>query len=189
MESVFHFAGRRKMRLRLGTDAYDQVRGWTVGCNQGQETCVAFTQNQCGDVLTGNVCAALGTNQNATGRNTAKVMASGVRRLTPRECERLQGMPDDWTKIPWAPIKKGVHPLKLIRDYFKYRERGGEKDFFEIWPNPPDVPRYKANLARIERIKMAIAKRMEAIRAGTLFDSERERLWREVKKQRETWRE
>lgn len=22
-----------------------------------------------------------------------------VRRLTPRECERLQGFPDDWTKI------------------------------------------------------------------------------------------
>jgi site-specific DNA-cytosine methylase len=24
-----------------------------------------------------------------------------VRRLTPRECERLQGFPDDWTCIPW----------------------------------------------------------------------------------------
>ena len=24
-----------------------------------------------------------------------------VRRLTPRECERLQGMPDDWTLIPY----------------------------------------------------------------------------------------
>ena len=24
-----------------------------------------------------------------------------VRRLTPRECERLQGLPDDWTKIPY----------------------------------------------------------------------------------------
>ena len=24
-----------------------------------------------------------------------------VRRLTPRECERLQGFPDDWTLIPW----------------------------------------------------------------------------------------
>tara|TARA_Y100001973_G_C5102194_1_gene283307 strand:+ start:282 stop:746 length:465 start_codon:yes stop_codon:yes gene_type:complete len=24
-----------------------------------------------------------------------------VRRLTPRECERLQGMPDDHTRIPW----------------------------------------------------------------------------------------
>ena len=26
---------------------------------------------------------------------------SVVRRLTPRECERLQGMPDDWTRIPY----------------------------------------------------------------------------------------
>jgi len=24
-----------------------------------------------------------------------------IRRFTPRECERLQGFPDDWTKIPW----------------------------------------------------------------------------------------
>jgi DNA (cytosine-5)-methyltransferase 1 len=24
-----------------------------------------------------------------------------VRRLTPRECERLQGFPDDWSMIPW----------------------------------------------------------------------------------------
>jgi site-specific DNA-cytosine methylase len=31
------------------------------------------------------------------------VVATGmqVRRLTPRECERLQGLPDDWTLIPW----------------------------------------------------------------------------------------
>jgi DNA (cytosine-5)-methyltransferase 1 len=26
---------------------------------------------------------------------------SAVRRLTPRECERLQGFPDDWTLIPY----------------------------------------------------------------------------------------
>jgi len=26
---------------------------------------------------------------------------SAVRRLTPRECERLQGFPDDFTNIPW----------------------------------------------------------------------------------------
>lgn len=29
-----------------------------------------------------------------------------VRRLTPRECERLQGFPDDWTLIDWKG--KGV---------------------------------------------------------------------------------
>jgi DNA (cytosine-5)-methyltransferase 1 len=27
--------------------------------------------------------------------------AAAVRRLTPRECERLQGLPDDWTLVPW----------------------------------------------------------------------------------------
>jgi DNA (cytosine-5)-methyltransferase 1 len=27
--------------------------------------------------------------------------ASAVRRLTPRECERLQGFPDDWTAVPY----------------------------------------------------------------------------------------
>lgn len=40
-----------------------------------------------------------------------------VRRLTPRECERLQGFPDDWTKIP-------------------YRGKTADKC--------PDSPRYKA---------------------------------------------
>lgn len=24
-----------------------------------------------------------------------------IRRLTPKECERLQGFPDDWTKVPY----------------------------------------------------------------------------------------
>lgn len=62
---------------------------------------VAFTQNQAGDVLTGAVCPSMGTNQNATGRNTPKVYGSGVRRLTPRECERLMGLPDDYTLIPY----------------------------------------------------------------------------------------
>ena len=31
--------------------------------------------------------------------SSSPVMA--VRRLTPRECERLQGFPDDWTLVPW----------------------------------------------------------------------------------------
>lgn len=40
-----------------------------------------------------------------------------VRRLTPKECERLQGFPDDWTKVP-------------------YRGKPAEEC--------PDSPRYKA---------------------------------------------
>ena len=47
----------------------------------------------------------------------AAQIGSSVRRLTPRECERLQGFPDDWTRIPW---------------------RGASAE------NCPDGPRYKA---------------------------------------------
>ena len=41
-----------------------------------------------------------GSNDNA-GHYTNTVTAMQVRRLTPRECERLQGFPDDYTLIPW----------------------------------------------------------------------------------------
>jgi site-specific DNA-cytosine methylase len=44
-------------------------------------------------------CMGTGSGQgNAT---VAIAHAMTVRRLTPRECERLQGFPDDWTLIPW----------------------------------------------------------------------------------------
>lgn len=61
---------------------------------------VAFTQNQSGDVLIGDRAAAISTNGNATGRNTAKAMVGAtVRRLTPVECARLQGFPDNYLDI------------------------------------------------------------------------------------------
>jgi DNA (cytosine-5)-methyltransferase 1 len=44
------------------------------------------------------------------GSDKAHVLASmAVRRLTPRECERLQGFPDDWTLVPYngKPAKDG----------------------------------------------------------------------------------
>ena len=39
-----------------------------------------------------------------------------VRRLTPRECERLQGLPDDWTLVPWRG--------KLAPDSLRYKAIG-----------------------------------------------------------------
>ena len=41
------------------------------------------------------------------GGQVAIQQALSVRRLTPREFERLQGFPDDWTLIPW---RKGLAP-------------------------------------------------------------------------------
>ena len=72
-----------------------------VSCSLGalNPTAVAFTQNQAADVL---VMRSLGTNQNETGRNAPNVMATmQVRRLTPKECERLQGFQDDYTLVPY----------------------------------------------------------------------------------------
>ena len=144
--------------------------------NGGGQVAIAFTQNQEGDVLSGDVMQPLGTNSNATGRNaptiaftlhgsdgttsaasptevagslrtrapgsiensstiavlqeqpvawsgelttstdvTGTLQRGGeggridgvmtpqmaVRRLTPRECERLQGFPDDYTLVEY----------------------------------------------------------------------------------------
>jgi DNA (cytosine-5)-methyltransferase 1 len=83
----------------LGANSLQAV-AYTLDQTQGQA--VAFTQNQVGDVLTGEIMHSLTTNQSATGRNAANVMTNmQVRRLTPVECERLQAFPDNYTRIPW----------------------------------------------------------------------------------------
>ena len=79
----------------------------TMSCfDQGDTratTVVAFAQNQLGEVRTNaEVMGTVNTNQNASGRNTPMVQqAMAVRRLTPRECERLQGFPDDYTLVTY----------------------------------------------------------------------------------------
>ena len=81
---------------------------------------VGFAQNTRDEVRLqggdGSVSGALSANP---GMKQTTYVAQGytVRRLTPRECERLQGFPDDWTKIPY---------------------RGKPAD------ECPDTPRYKA---------------------------------------------
>lgn len=64
--------------------------------------------------LTSNYGKQLDNSDTALGPNVA-IHHSAVRRLTPVECERLQGFPDEYTNIPW---------------------RGK--------PTSPDGPRYKA---------------------------------------------
>src|SRR5690606_34242791 len=47
---------------------------------------------------------------------------SAVRRLTPRECERLMGVPDDWTMIPWRN-----KPAEECPDGTRYKAIGNSK--------------------------------------------------------------
>ena len=65
---------------------------------------MAFQQNTRDEVRyiggNGAICGALAAEAGAKQQNYIhQIMA--VRRLTPVECERLQGFPDNYTNIPW----------------------------------------------------------------------------------------
>ncbi len=90
----------------------------TLARDNAAHAAVAFGTDCYNGAITGGVAATMGTpgsSVNASGPTVMQAMT--VRRLTPRECERLQGFPDDWTMIP-------------------YRGKSPE--------NCPDGPRYKA---------------------------------------------
>ena len=48
-----------------------------------------------------NVSPAVKVGSSSGGNPPGICPSLGVRRLTPTECERLQGFPDDYTRIPW----------------------------------------------------------------------------------------
>lgn len=70
-------------------------------------------------IVSTDVSHALGRN---SGQENALLEPSGLRRLTPREFERLQGFPDDYTKIPWRKKPAGECP-----DGPRYKAIGNSK--------------------------------------------------------------
>ena len=64
-----------------------------------QNAAVAFQTSQSGCRLV-DAHATLDSN-NGSRRYNGVVQGMQVRRLTPKECERLQGFPDNYTNIPW----------------------------------------------------------------------------------------
>ena len=82
----------------------DQVGALRAASGGSSRDYVAFAQNQRDEVRTMDVAEALAAEPGAKQQTYAHV-GSAVRRLTPRECERLQGFPDDFTLIPW---RKGM---------------------------------------------------------------------------------
>jgi DNA (cytosine-5)-methyltransferase 1 len=85
---------------RLGGHVYENMTG-TIRSHPGDnQMAVAFKANA-GMEFPG-VNADHSTAPCIQSQNQMAVVTSmQVRRLTPRECERLQGFPDDWTKIPY----------------------------------------------------------------------------------------
>ena len=71
--------------------------------------------------LTSNYGKQVDNTDSAMGPNVVAA-ASAVRRLTPVECERLQGFPDDYTRIPWRGRVLGLCP-----DGPRYKAIGNSK--------------------------------------------------------------
>lgn len=94
------------------------------GTGRGQPI-VAFTQNSRSEVRQingdGQIIGALAAEAGAQQQNYLAA-GSAVRRLTPRECERLQGFPDDYTLIPWRG-----KPAEDCPDGPRYKAIGNSK--------------------------------------------------------------
>lgn len=118
----------------------------TLGRNQGQENAVAYGfqprigRNGRGDM--GDIVYSLNAQSGETGKGDAApcvALNMAVRRLTPVECERLQGFPDNHTLIPVAKLNK------LIADELAYlRTHFPDMPDEEAHRLAADGPRYKA---------------------------------------------
>jgi DNA (cytosine-5)-methyltransferase 1 len=75
------------------TGGYATNQGGTVALEKHPP--IAFHTLQ--DPISGPVSPAMGTGTTNGYASIGAVVGLRVRRLTPRECERLQGFPDDWT--------------------------------------------------------------------------------------------
>lgn len=90
----------------LKADGFDGFDGSEDGTGRGQPIVSAFAENSRAELryedgdggITGSLSG--GGGKAGQGMPSAQIGPS-VRRLIPRECERLQGMPDDYTLIPW----------------------------------------------------------------------------------------
>lgn len=117
-QSTYTHEGRGNFRTRNvvafsakdhGQDASEEVsptlRGGNADgshANGGCMPAVAINENQQGAVWESDTTQALNKGGGKPGQGYAAVRcAATVRRLTPRECERLQGFPDNFTLVPY----------------------------------------------------------------------------------------
>jgi DNA (cytosine-5)-methyltransferase 1 len=80
------------------------------GRNNGGENVLAYTtkMHNTQSNQAGKVYEEYSTSLDANSPPPALLTAMAVRRVTPVECERLQGFPDNYTNIPWR--KKDESP-------------------------------------------------------------------------------
>lgn len=136
---------------RTGKSTCDPRAGIGIGSDgdpmfslqAGKQHAIAFKCGQSANARTlglqEEISPTLGSADSGTQRSPGVLNGMAVRRLTPRECERLQGFPDDYTLIPYHG--------KPTADGPRYRAIG----------NSMAVPVMRWTGRRIEKINRIIA--------------------------------
>ena len=106
----------------------------------GDRHAVCWKHTASGELRESDIAYTLNTNSNASGRNTGLLRAPAVRRLTPVECERLQGFPDNHTLIPYGAKQKVDEEVRNYYSRLLQRELTSEEQRVLAG----DGPRYKA---------------------------------------------
>ena len=81
----------------------------SLTCSQHAGVAIPIGTDCYNGLITGDIACTMGTPGSSVNASDPTVMQNmAVRRLTPIECERLQGFPDNYTNIPWR--KKDESP-------------------------------------------------------------------------------
>jgi DNA (cytosine-5)-methyltransferase 1 len=115
------------------------------GTGRGQPI-VAFHENQRAEVTICDIAGTLKAKGGKPGQGyPAAMIDNRVRRLTPRECERLQGFPDDYTLVPdwngWRKMDATESPASCQAAGLEIRQAKKSKRWYV---RDVDSPRYKA---------------------------------------------
>lgn len=107
---------------------------------------VAFHENQRAELTLNDTAGSLKAGGGKPGQGYPAVLNHmQVRRLTPRECERLQGFPDSYTSIPtwtgWRKMDSGETPESCRAEGLEVRQN---KKTGKWRVKDVDGPRYKA---------------------------------------------
>lgn len=113
--AVFQPRIARNGRGALSETAYPLMAdSGKTGTGDSAQCVVCFAQNSRDEVREMQVSGALSASPGMKQTSYLRQL-SVIRRFTPKECERLQGMPDDWTRIPLKTYKtKRITKLRPI---------------------------------------------------------------------------
>jgi len=166
------------VELEIGDDTANALR---TG-NGGSSKPMVFNPKAAGNETIGKSYLDDGSTYTMDTNGNSSAVQSGpqVRRLTPEECEKLQGYPVGWTRIPGL---SGWRVLGDDEDAEEFRAAGMEvktnKKTGKSRVNDPDGPRYKAlgNSFATEPVNWIMSRVQASLRGETMPRWQPMQLW------------